>query len=208
MRIIGATNGDLRAAIRDGRFREDLYHRLAGFVLDLPPLRQRRDDIPVLAEGTLRRADPRASWTLSVGVRRLLLSPTLEWSGNVRQLERVVLKARERAITRDPEATELVPEHFEARDLDGISPNEAAAIVAARPRRHDPPRTSRCRPRGSASRRIRARSTRASRPSSDARSAEAGGVVAQAARSLGIARTTLSSRLDMLGMRTRRRGED
>src|SRR5207249_4932513 len=124
VRIIGATNGDLRAAMRDGRFREDLYHRLAGVVLDLPPLRQRRGDVPVLAESILRRADPARSWRLSVGVRRLLLSPAIEWSGNVRQLERVVLRARERARLRDPEATELVPEHFEARDLDGVSPTE------------------------------------------------------------------------------------
>ena len=206
VRIIGATNGGLHAAIRDGRFREDLYHRLAGFVLDLPPLRSRRIDIPVLAEGTLRRADPSRAWTLSVGVRRLLLSPTLEWSGNIRQLERVVLKARERAITRDPAATELVPEHFEARDLDGVSPNEAAA-------------TSERAPEGApaegeslASSWQRLQAVRASTDEGEQEMirralSEAGGVVAHAARLLGIARTTLVSRLDVLGMRGRGKSE-
>jgi sigma-54 specific flagellar transcriptional regulator A len=202
VRIIGATNGNLHAAIRDGRFREDLYHRLAGIVLDLPPLRNRREDIPILAEGTLRRADPSRTWTLSVGVRRLLLSPAVEWSGNVRQLERVVLRARERAITRDPGATELVPEHFEARDLDGISPNDAAA-------------SSQRAPGGVASdgeslasgwqrlQALRASTDEGEQAMIRRALDEAGGVVAQAARSLGIARTTLVSRLEVLGMRAR-----
>ena len=203
VRIVGATNGDLRAAIRDGRFREDLYHRLAGFVLDLPPLRNRRVDIPALAEGTLRRADPARSWTLSVGVRRLLLSPTLEWSGNIRQLERVVLKARERAITRDPEASELVPEHFEARDLDGVSPNDAAATSQRTPGGAIPQDESL-----SASwqrlQAIRANADESEQAIVQRALSEANGVIAQAARSLGIARTTLSSRLEVLGIRAKK----
>jgi transcriptional regulator with GAF, ATPase, and Fis domain len=206
VRIIGATNGDLRAAIRDGRFREDLYHRLAGIVLDLPPLRQRRVDVPVLAESTLRRADPARAWTLSLGVRRLLLSPTLEWSGNVRQLERVVLRARERAITRDPEATELVPEHFEARDLDGVSPNEAAATSQRTPGSA----TTEGESLSSAWQRlqaIRANTDEGEQAIIQRALSEAGGVVAQAARSLGIARTTLSSRLDVLGIRSKTKGD-
>jgi transcriptional regulator with GAF, ATPase, and Fis domain len=203
VRIIGATNGDLRAAIRDGRFREDLYHRLAGFVLDLPPLRNRRVDIPALAEGTLRRADPARGWTLSVGVRRLLLSPTLEWSGNIRQLERVVLKARERAFTRDPEARELVPEHFEARDLDGVSPNDAAATSQRAPDGSIPQDESL-----SASwqrlQAVRANADESEQAIVQRALSEANGVIAQAARSLGIARTTLSSRLEVLGIRAKK----
>src|SRR5205823_1684324 len=107
-------------------FREDLYHRLAAVVIAMPPLRERREDIAPIAERTLRRADATRTWTLSVATRRLLASPSLEWSGNVRQLERVILRARERAVMRDPEATEIVPEHFERRDLEGVSPGDAA----------------------------------------------------------------------------------
>jgi transcriptional regulator with GAF, ATPase, and Fis domain len=80
VRIIAATNGDLGAAIRDGRFREDLYHRLASVVIAVPPLRERRSDIPRLAESTLKRLDPSRTWTLSLEMRRLLISPVLEWS--------------------------------------------------------------------------------------------------------------------------------
>jgi transcriptional regulator with GAF, ATPase, and Fis domain len=198
VRIIGATNGNLRAAIKDGRFREDLYHRLAGVVLDLPPLRQRREDLPALAESTLRRADPKRTWKLSLGVRRLLLSPSLEWSGNVRQLERVVFRARERALSRDPEATELVPDHFEARDLDGVSPSEAAAISQRAPEPQGDEAAAAGWQRIQAE---RARLDEAEQAILRRALQDHSGVVAHTARALGVARTTLASRLDVLGLR-------
>jgi transcriptional regulator with GAF, ATPase, and Fis domain len=205
VRIIGATNGDLRAAIRDGRFREDLYHRLAGVVLDLPPLRQRREDIPALTESTLRRVDPARTWSLSVEVRRLLLSPSVEWSGNIRQLERVVLRARERAVQRDPEATELLVGHFEARDLDGVSPIDAVNEAHPKPAVPDTPSIDA--PPSAAAwqelQALRARIDEAEQAMVRRALADANGVVAQAARTLGVARTTLSSRLDVLGLRGR-----
>jgi anaerobic nitric oxide reductase transcription regulator len=203
VRIIGATNGDLRAAIGDGRFRADLYHRLAGFVLELPPLRRRRLDLPVLAEGALRRADPARGWTLSAGARRLLLSPALDWPGNIRQLELVVLKARARAITRDAEACELLPEHFDARDADGVSssevePSSCRALSGS---------TSQDESLSASWKRLQ--ESRAQLDESEAAIvqralAEANGVVASAARSLGIARTTLASRLEVIGLRVKR----
>jgi transcriptional regulator with GAF, ATPase, and Fis domain len=209
VRIVGATNGDLRAAIRDGRFREDLYHRLAGVVLDLPPLRQRREDVPALAESTLLRADPKRRWSLSVETRRLLLSPSLEWSGNIRQLERVVLRARERALQRDPEATELLPGHFEARDLDGVSPTEAAS-PSSQARRATEQAVADETPSAAAWQRLQAGRSRideAEVAMVRRALADANGVVAQAARTLGVARTTLSSRLDILGLRNRGKTE-
>src|SRR5262249_14550508 len=111
IRLLAVTNGDLDLAMRTGRFREDLYHRLAAVVLDLPPLRERREDIPALAERALRSVDPGRSWSLSVPLRRLLLSASLPWTGNVRQLERVILRARERALLRSAEANMLEPQH-------------------------------------------------------------------------------------------------
>jgi transcriptional regulator with GAF, ATPase, and Fis domain len=190
VRLIAATNGDLRAAIREGRFREDLYHRLAGFTIELPPLRDRREDIPPLAEKSLRRADPARAWTLSLPLRRLLVSTSIPWSGNVRQLERVIVRARDRAVARDPEATCLTPEHLDARDLD----------QAALPRSSSAPPDS---PE------VTWQRLQAERDRIDER--EAGvlrdtlarheGVIAHAARELGIARTTLSDRIRALGMR-------
>ena len=70
---------------------------------------------------------PRARGRCRRRLRQLLVSPDIAWSGNVRQLERAVERARERALARDGEATELLPEHFAPRDIDG------AAIQAAPP---------------------------------------------------------------------------
>jgi transcriptional regulator with GAF, ATPase, and Fis domain len=197
VRIIAATNGDLRAAIRERRFRQDLFYRMAAVTLELPPLRERREDIPMLAESALRRVDAARTWTFSVPLRRMLVSPALEWSGNVRQLERAIERARERAIARDPEATTLTPEHLEARDLDN-APLDAAAASARQPGGE---------PLGTVWQKLQSeRAKLDEREQSVLRQAlaQSGGVVAQAARQLGIARTTLSSRIEALGIRSRR----
>ncbi len=196
LRIIAATNGDLRAAIRDGRFREDLFHRLAQVVLELPPLRARRDDIPLLAQATLDRVDAPRGWTLSPAAKRMLVSPSIAWSGNVRQLERVVTRARDRALTRDPEAREIVPEHFDPRDLDGVEPSSAAVSESAPPSASQDP--------ASAWQKLQSDRDRIDEREADvirAALARNGGVVAHAARELGIARTTLASRIDALGVK-------
>jgi transcriptional regulator with GAF, ATPase, and Fis domain len=202
VRIIAATNGDLQAAIRERRFREDLFYRLAAVTIELPPLRERREDVPSLAASTLRRVDPGRTWSLSVPLRRLLVSPAIDWSGNVRQLERAIERARERAVLRDPEATLLTPEHLEARDL-GQTP--ATSLATSATSETDAPE-----PLGVAWQRLQAeRGNLDEREQSMLRKAlaESGGVVAQAARELGIARTTLSHRIDALGIRASRRSE-
>ena len=190
VRIIAATNGDIRGAVKEGRLREDLYHRLAHFEIEMPPLRARREDIPSLVERFLARTG--CLLTLSLDVRRLLVSSNLGWSGNVRQLERVVMRARERAVARDPEATTLLVEHIDARDL-----GETAAGMGTSP--SQPPLSI-------ASKWQQLQSTR-SRIDDDEKDLlrtalnESGGVVAHVARELGVARTTLASRLDALGLR-------
>ena len=88
MRIIAATNQDLEARVKDGRFREDLFHRLNVIRIHLPPLRARREDIPLLARHFLKKS----AEELGVEVRHLLPETSdtlthLSWPGNVRQLE-------------------------------------------------------------------------------------------------------------------------
>jgi DNA-binding NtrC family response regulator len=117
VRVIAATNGSLEDAVRQGRFREDLYYRIASIRLEVPPLRSRRQDIPSLAESHLRRHDPSRAWSLSPATRRLLLSPELRWPGNVRQLEAAIQRGRDRVLAREPDGCLIEPRHFEARDL-------------------------------------------------------------------------------------------
>jgi DNA-binding NtrC family response regulator len=195
VRIIASTNGDVLSAIREGRFRQDLYYRLAAVTLEIPPLRERREDVPGLAESTLRRIDPSRPWELSLPLRRLLVSPAFDWSGNVRQLERAVERARERALTRDPTTVILSPEHFEARDLG------ATSIEGRGPSAREGPLDGAW------------QALQGERAKIDEREQDviqqalrmSGGVVAQAARALGIARTTLASRVEAFGMRPARR---
>jgi Nif-specific regulatory protein len=107
-RIIAATNIDLEAAVRAGRFREDLYYRLNVVPIVLPPLRQRREDIPLLVGYFLQRFNAENRKSLKISSPAMDLIVDYDWPGNVRELEncieRMVVMAR-----RDIIAPEEVP---------------------------------------------------------------------------------------------------
>jgi DNA-binding NtrC family response regulator len=94
VRVVAATNRDLRAMVGDGRFRDDLYYRINVLSVDVPPLRERRDDIPVLIDYFLKkhtRNTSRLVRGLTPETRRLMLH--YSWPGNVRQLESAIERA-------------------------------------------------------------------------------------------------------------------
>ena len=115
VRIIAATNVDLKQQVREGKFREDLFYRLNVITIDLPPLRQRKEDIPLLAGFFLNRyseENERPTRRLTPEALRPLL--TYSWPGNVRELENVV----ERAVvlsTGVEIGPELLPDHIAGR---------------------------------------------------------------------------------------------
>jgi two-component system response regulator HydG len=120
-RIVAATNRNLRAAVAEGRFREDLYFRLGAFVIAIPALRDRPEDIPALAHEFLRQAAGRLKKDVqSISSEAMTALVAYAWPGNVRELEhaieRAVILARSRVIgVRDlpPEAREQPdPEAF------------------------------------------------------------------------------------------------
>ena len=90
VRVLAATNRDLSAEIRAGRFREDLYYRLNVIEIRIPPLRERRDEIPVLIDYFLKTANAAYRRTVDIppSTGRLLLEHP--WPGNIRQLENVI----------------------------------------------------------------------------------------------------------------------
>jgi DNA-binding NtrC family response regulator/tetratricopeptide (TPR) repeat protein len=141
--IIAATNLDLLAATRAGRFREDLYHRLAVLTLVLPPLRERQGDIPLLAEHFLARACADyglAPKTLAPDARAALAA--YPWPGNVRELinamERVALLAEASLVTADllglPDAGKIRIAAGVAPE--GVPPPTLAAVVDRAERAH------------------------------------------------------------------------
>jgi DNA-binding NtrC family response regulator len=92
VRLIAATRHDLERAVREGRFREDLYYRLSVIPIVVPPLRQRRTDIPQLVEHFVRKhAEPERHRAVSDQALRLLVA--YDWPGNVRELESVIERA-------------------------------------------------------------------------------------------------------------------
>ena len=93
-RVVAATNRDLKAAVAAGTFREDLYFRLGAFVITVPPLRERREDVPPLVHDFLRRAATRMKKdvkTVSADAMTALMN--YSWPGNVRELEHAIERA-------------------------------------------------------------------------------------------------------------------
>jgi hypothetical protein len=88
VRVVAATNQDLEAAVQEGRFRKDLFHRLGQFQLRVPPLRERLEDITALAEHFLKEKRPEAKF--SADALRALQAYT--WPGNIRELRNLVAK--------------------------------------------------------------------------------------------------------------------
>jgi len=174
--VLAATSVDLRRAVVEGRFREDLYHRLAVIALELPPLRLRGPDILTLADHFLARAcadyglSPR---TLTPEARAVLA--THRWPGNVRELanamERVAL------LSDGDEITEMMLDFLVPAEIDGAAVEEAGerSLEDA----------------------VRARIEAALRAG--------GGNIRRTAAALGISRNTLRARMDKYGLRHRDR---
>jgi DNA-binding NtrC family response regulator len=127
VRVVAASNRDLAHAVKEGRFREDLYYRLAVVTIQIPPLRERREDIPLLAEHFAAKHGRAEGAAISPAARDLLVAH--DWPGNVRELENVVA----RALALNPSGVILpedLPDH-----LRGARPAPAAEGLAA----HDRP---------------------------------------------------------------------
>jgi two-component system response regulator AtoC len=93
VRVLAATNRDLEAAIRSGQFREDLYYRLNVIELRIPPLRERREEIPALVEHFLRAANAQVGGTFTISPAMYRQFVEQPWPGNIRELENAVKRA-------------------------------------------------------------------------------------------------------------------
>ncbi|MGF1466546.1 MAG: sigma 54-interacting transcriptional regulator [Sandaracinaceae bacterium] len=135
VRIIAATNRDLEQMVRDGEFREDLYYRLRGVTVEMPPLRERLDDLPVLVDHLLARvAEERGEPRKVLAPEAVELLGRHRWPGNIRELENVL-----RSATLFAEGMTLVPDDFAAfaegfepaAASEGVDPGRNGAAAAA-----------------------------------------------------------------------------
>jgi len=90
VRVVAATNRNLEQEVKSGRFREDLFYRLSVVTLTVPPLRERREDIPLLALNALRRAQVSAIDSVTISEEALSMLGNYDWPGNVRELENML----------------------------------------------------------------------------------------------------------------------
>jgi two-component system response regulator PilR (NtrC family) len=178
VRILAATNEDIRALVDQGRFREDLYYRLNVLNVVLPPLRERIEDLPLLSEHFLRQYntenDKQIARLAPEVIERLLTYP---WPGNVRQLENVI----ERGVVLGT-GSEITPDLLPPE----LRTSAAPAVATGLPEGMDLNRAV-----GNFEREL-----------IDAAMKQAGGVQKQAARLLGLKPTTLNEKLKRLKVQT------
>jgi DNA-binding NtrC family response regulator len=151
VRIVSATNRDLMAEVRAGRFREDLYYRLCVFPILVPPLRERAEDIPhLIRHFLLRFAAEEGKRVRSVSAPALAMLAAFAWPGNVRQLENAIYRAvvladgDEIGVNEFPQIaaltsaggveTSLVPQQeTDARPAPGVGPGQPLVLDAGNP---------------------------------------------------------------------------
>ena len=115
-RVVAATNRDLKEAVAKGTFREDLYFRLAAFIITVPPLRDRREDIPALVHEFVRRSAARLKKDVKrVSAEAMTALIDYEWPGNVRELEHAIERAAILAHGSTIALKELPPEVSQRR---------------------------------------------------------------------------------------------
>jgi transcriptional regulator with GAF, ATPase, and Fis domain len=183
VRIIAATHQNLEELIRQGRFREDLFYRLNVFPIAVPPLRDRREDIPELAVYFIEQSAQRCKkGVTNIDDDALALLKSQSWPGNIRQLENCIERAV--VIAEAPTLTLAdMPVELLAINGETLAPTPAPATVRAEP--------------------VLASSLRSERDRFEREQllralAAAAGNKAEAARALGIARSTLVSRMKKL----------
>ena len=192
VRVIAATHRNLEAMIREGKFREDLFHRLNVVCLQLPPLRDRREDIPVLVRHFLRKyAGDFGIETPAISSDAVALLQSDSWPGNVRELEnmtrRLLLAARGLSINTDAVRQTLAARNVEAAPV-GSSFAAFAGDLLARARQGELD-DAHARMLAEAEREVLTQAITL-----------ADGNQAKAARWLGLSRLTLREKLRLLGL--------
>ncbi len=128
IRVMAATNQDLQKLVAEGRFREDLFYRINVIPMHLPPLRERREDIPLLADHFLSKyAELMQKPVLSISHEASVLLQAYAWPGNVRELENVI----ERAVALEPSPAVLpdsLPAQVRSWPSEPAAPGAAAAV--------------------------------------------------------------------------------
>jgi DNA-binding NtrC family response regulator len=179
VRVLAATNADLEQRVADGKFREDLYYRLSVIRIHVPPLRDRREEIPHLSTYFLREACERlGKHDIHLGSETLDVFSNYWWPGNVRQLKNEI----QRAVALSPPGGTVEPAH--------LSPELGSAHAVA----------TDMTPRSRTTRNLASAVEQVERDMIQAALDRAGGNISETARSLGLTRRGLYLKLRRLGL--------
>ncbi len=204
-RIIAATNQDLEAAVAARRFREDLYFRLRVILIHLPPLRQRREDLPELTDYFVAKAvRDMGSLVTAVSPEARAKLQAYDWPGNVRELENTVLRAALLAPGNTIRADDIIPARSPsapagAGDAESAATDSFATLIARRVAQHLEKANGE-EPRGLYQKLV----AEIERPLIEQTMRRAEGNQVRAARILGLNRNTLRKKLVDLGIATRK----
>ena len=197
VRIIAATNADLEKSIAEGRFRQDLYFRLNVFPIDLPPLRDRVDDLPLLINDLITRMQNEQRGSVSLSPAAMYSLGGYNWPGNVRELANLI----ERLVILYPNAEvdiQDLPEKYQT--------NGADTVTAASGWQELPQLASRSLPREGFD--LKEHMNSYEKMLIEQALDEVDGVVAHAAKRLGMGRTTLVEKMRKFGLHKERAVEE
>jgi DNA-binding NtrC family response regulator len=190
VRLIAATNRDLKTEVKEGRFREDLFYRLSVIPIALPPLRDRLDDIPLLTQHFIDRFNPRLGTEIEgVTPEAISAMKNYGWPGNIRELENLMERS---ILLADPDARVLGPV-----DLSGLGEHSEEVLAAAEPA--DGPSSAL---QGLGLKEyVRAHTERLERAHIQRALSDSSGNVTHAARRLGISRKSLQIKMRLYRLR-------
>lgn len=174
VRVVCATNQDLNQLVSEGKFRQDLFYRISVFVVDLPPLRDRTGDIPLLIGEFLKRYDPSGRTTISPEAIAWLTS--LDYPGNIRQLKNIIERLCILCPDREIQIADINPPSNH-QPMAGLS-NKRAGSLAGKMKQYE--------------KELIARTL-----------GESGGNISEAARLLGLERSVLSRKVKEFNLKSR-----
>jgi len=136
VRVLAATNEDLADCVKKGQFREDLFYRLSVIPIDIPTLRERREDVPMLVKHFLEKRHERFGETVAIDDDALYVLESYDWPGNVRELENVIERATTLCDNCRITLRDLPERLLEGHDLDLVGDRTLKSITRDSQRRH------------------------------------------------------------------------
>jgi DNA-binding NtrC family response regulator len=136
VRVLAATNEELAERVKQGEFREDLYYRLSVIPIDIPSLRERREDVPLLVRHFIEKRHERFGHRVTLSNEAMFVLESYDWPGNVRELENVIERAATLCENNHIDLGDLPDRLLEGHDLELVGDRTLRSVTRDTQRRH------------------------------------------------------------------------